>query len=88
MIEIILSFFLLIPLYVIKKGKLKKKMKKLDFSLGGGPMNKIAAPPLGQKQDFNVSEVYHLQNDQLGATYSTKQTKIKSDFLSSRILTK
>ena len=50
--------------------------------------SKISAPPLGQKKDFNVSEVYHMQNNQLGTTVSTKQTKIQSDFLSSRYWSK
>ena len=33
--------FFSIPLYIIKRGKLKKKMKKLDFSLGGGPSKNL-----------------------------------------------
>ena len=44
MIEIILSVFS-IPLYIIKRGKLKK-MEKLDFSLGGGPLKKSPLPLL------------------------------------------
>ena len=47
MIGIILSVFS-IPLYIIKRGKLKK-IEKMRFQLGGWLPEKISAPPFGQK---------------------------------------
>ena len=82
MIEIIQSVFS-IPLYITKRGKLKKKMENEILALGWLP-DKISASPFGQKYDFNICEVYYARKKRLEATVSMKQSKIQSNFLGPR----